>query len=334
MALWLITLDAGTTNTRALLWKDSEPVSRSEREVGVRDTAVDGSNAKLKKAVRDCIQEVLAAAGLREADLKAVLASGMITSNVGLAEIPHCPAPVGAEDLAAAARSLSLPEVCSVPITFIPGVKNPVDPVDLDSFRRMDIMRGEEVEALALLESYPKGRPYLLVLPGSHMKFVAVDEKGRIVGCLTSISGELLSCVTRNTIIADAVGRQFVSDETYDPQFVSLGRREARQTGLGRACFSARILSQFPHTPPEKLANYILGAVLDSDLTAIHSASWLGVGPSTEVVVAGKGPLRRAMAQLLEEDGSFRDVHMYDAAGKPPLSALGARRVGTLLGVC
>ncbi len=330
----IITLDGGTTNTRAILWRDGEIAAKAGREVGVRCTAVDGDNHRLKEAVRECIQEVLTAAGVQESDLKAILASGMISSNVGLCEVPHCIAPAGAAELAKAAKAVSLPESSSVPITIIPGVKNPVDPVDLNTFGGMDMMRGEEVETLALLEEYPKGKPYLLVLPGSHMKFVSTDAQGRILGCLTSISGELLASITHDTIIADAVGRSFAAEETYDPDFVALGAREAAAVGLGRACFSARILSQFPKTPPEKLACFILGAVLQGDLTALRGCKWLGVGSGTEVVVAGKGPLRRAMAQLLEADGMFAHVHTYDGAGKPPLSALGARAVGKLLGVC
>lgn len=331
---WIITLDGGTTNTRACLWKNEELVARSDREVGVRCTAEDGNNSRLKEAVRDCIREVLSDAGAAEEDLSAILASGMISSNVGLAEVPHCPAPAGAGELAAGAKKVVLPEICGLPITIIPGVKNPVDPVDLISFGAMDMMRGEEVETLALLEEYPKGRPYLLVLPGSHMKFVSVDREGRILGCLTSISGELLSSVTHHTIIADAVGRSFVSEEGYDGEFVALGAREAAGVGLGRACFSARILSQFPKIPPEKLACFVLGAVLQGDLTALRGSGWLKAEGQAEVIVAGKGPLRRAIAQLLKAEGLYRQVHMYDGEGKPPLSARGARTVGRLLGVC
>ena len=35
----------------------------------------------------------------------------------------------------------------------------------------------------------------ILVLPGSHNKFVAVNADKEITGCLTSISGELLSAI-------------------------------------------------------------------------------------------------------------------------------------------
>lgn len=64
---------------------------------------------------------------------------------------------------------------------------------------------------------FPKGNSYLLVLPGSHTKFVSVDKEGKIRSCLTTITGELLASITNHTIIADAVGRQFAAEEEYVP---------------------------------------------------------------------------------------------------------------------
>lgn len=325
MGSYIITIDSGTTNTRAFLWNDDRRVvARAKREVGVRNTAIDGNNRKLREGVKDCIHEVLSKSGLGESDLKSVLASGMISSNVGLVEIPHCVAPVGIGDLAAAAKQVSLPEVCSVPITFIPGVKNAVETVDLTNFESMDIMRGEEVESAALMEIFSQGREYLFLLPGSHMKFVSVNAGGKITGCLTSISGELLSCITNDTIIADAVNRKFASAETYDRQMVLLGYETARKTGIGRACFSARILSQFSGQSSEMLSNYILGVALQSDVTSIRNSGALTVGPQTEVVIAGNMPVQQAISDILEYDGYFRNVHAYVPQSDIPLSALGA----------
>ncbi len=51
----------------------------------------------------------------------------------------------------------------------------------------------------------------MFILPGSHNKFVAMSAEGKILGCMTSISGELLDAMTHHTILADAVGGAFVS---------------------------------------------------------------------------------------------------------------------------
>ncbi len=218
---YIITIDCGTTNTRAILWHGEEIVSVEKSETGVRNTAIDGNNSRLKQAVKGCIDALCEKNNLSFEDIKRVLASGMITSNVGLVEIPHLVVPVGLEELARGIQAVELEDVCPLAINFIPGVKNYGGELSIDGdFETMDIMRGEEVETMAVLQKYPAGKSYLLVLPGSHTKFVSTNEKGQITGCLTTIAGELLSAITRDTIIADAVGRQFVANEDYDKKWL------------------------------------------------------------------------------------------------------------------
>lgn len=331
MKKYVITLDTGTTNTRVMLWDEQNRlISTAKAEVGVRNTAIDGNNQRLKEAVKSCLEQVLSDASISYAQVAVIIASGMITSNVGLVEIPHCVVPAGLEDLAAAVRPVELLDVCPIPITFIPGVKNSAGIINYKNFEAMDIMRGEEVESLALLEQFPKGRCYLLVLPGSHMKFVSVDKEGRITGCLTSISGELLASITNNTIIADAVGRRFVEPGQYDREMVLLGYETAKTCGIGRACFSARILNQFAEKDHQKLANYILGAALQSDVTSVQNSTALLVDRDTEVIVAGKDPLRQAILDILQHENCFVNVHTAQTDGQP-LSAQGAYLVARTL---
>lgn len=325
MGRYIITIDTGTTNTRIFLWDENRNMIANEREeTGVRNTAIDGNNERLKKAVHDCLERLLEKNGLTYDDISRVMACGMITSNVGLVEVPHVPAPAGLKDLADQAKSILLEDVCPLPILFIPGVKNNIPDINLENFEAMDIMRGEEVESIAIIDSFPQGQSYLLVLPGSHTKFVSVDEQGKMTGCLTTISGELLSSITYDTIIADAVGRQFVDEESYNREMVLKGYITARDTGIGHACFSARILSMFAEKDKKKLANYILGVALQNDITAVKNSKALTVDRNTTVVVSGKNPFRRAIIDILDCDGYFAEVKEYIPDGRLPLSAAGA----------
>ncbi|MGM9605154.1 MAG: 2-dehydro-3-deoxygalactonokinase, partial [Faecousia sp.] len=191
------------------------------------------------------------------------------------------------------------------------------------NFEAMDMMRGEEVETLAILHSLPKGVPYLLVLPGSHTKFVATDARGRITGCLTTITGELLDCITNHTVIADAVGRQFAGEGSYDREMMLRGYEVSKRTGLGRGAFTARILNQFAEKDKQKLASFLLGATLASDVQSVRNSSALKSRPDARVIVSGKNPLRCAIADVLERDGFFAQVEQYSPAPGLPLSALG-----------
>ena len=317
MKNYTITIDTGTTNTRVYLFNEKyEAVASAKSEIGVRITAIDGNNNRLKAAIKGCLEDVLKQADITYDDVKQVAASGMITSNVGLTEIPHVVAPVSAEDLAKAAKSVLIEDVCPLPILFIPGVKNRDGKLDLTT--------------VAVIESLPKGQPYLLVLPGSHTKFVSVDRDGKITGCLTTITGELLSVITNDTLIADAVGHSFASEETYAKAYVLAGYETARKTGIGRACFSARILNTFAEPDKTKIASYVLGAVLQNDMEAVKNSSALKCDADTTVVIYGKNPLREALMDLFAKENFFRHVTEFIPKDSVPTSAKGALHIVSL----
>src|SRR5262249_30267781 len=119
----LICVDAGTTNTRVWLVIGERVVARAQAGVGVRDTAREGSSERLRGALRELINQIGDDArneGVAQSP-ECVIAAGMITSPLGLAEIPHVNAPAGLNDLAAAARPQSFPEITELPILLIPG---------------------------------------------------------------------------------------------------------------------------------------------------------------------------------------------------------------------
>ena len=92
-------IDGGTTNLRVTLLSDErKPLDAIARDGGVRHTAVDGNNGRLKAALAECIDQLLARNGLGAGDVKRCVAYGMITSDMGLLEIPHVPAPASAAD--------------------------------------------------------------------------------------------------------------------------------------------------------------------------------------------------------------------------------------------
>lgn len=330
---WLITVDCGTTNTRASLWnREGVCVGLEKEGVGVRDTAVDGNNLRLKAGVKACLERLLSRRGVRPDAVAAVYASGMITSDVGLVVVPHLTAPAGRDDFVRGVVLRDLPEVFPLPFHFIPGLKNLDGGVRPDNVESMDIMRGEETETLALQDLLPAGREYLFVLPGSHTKFVAVDKAGRMTGCLTSLAGELLSLLTTQSILADAVGRRFVGADEYRRDVALAGCRVAARTGLARTAFTTRIMNLFMDKDPVACANFLLGAVLQSDVAAAKGSAALSVSGEAAVVVAGKEPLRSALADVFEADGMFRAVQRYEPPEGLFLSGYGALGVAVARG--
>lgn len=327
----ILTIDSGTTNTRVTAWKDGAVAGQAARQVGVRDTAITGDTRKLAEGVRDTIADALADAKLDKGDIGRVLASGMITSNVGLREIPHVPAPAGIDDLAGAMRESLVEHVWHAPIWFVPGVRNAVEHIGLHNCEAMDMMRGEETEAFALVERLGLAEPTVIVLPGSHSKFVSVDKDGRIDGCVTTLAGELLHVISHDTILAGSLKEGFA--KKIDPEMLLAGAASANRIGLGRACFSVRILDQFAVYDANARANFLLGAVLGSDLLTLKNSSAIRMSPGTRFVVSGKPIMREAIARLVEDDDFFSgtvtvlgDDEQRDLAGAGAIAV--ARRRG------
>lgn len=304
--MYCVTVDTGTTNTRVKVWLDDRVVAGAFAAVGVRDTAVTGSRSKLQQGVREALAAACSGAGITADEVGAIVASGMITSNVGLHEVPHLAAPVGIEELAAGMVDAVVPEVSDKPIWFIPGVKNNIGTVDIDNCEKMDIMRGEEVEVFGLVRKLAVREPAVFILPGSHTKFIIMDDRQRITGCLTTLAGELLSVITNNTILANALHNSFVG--RVDEQMVLKGAECARQVGLSRACFTVRIIDQFTDCVVEEKANFLLGAIVETDLMALRCSRTFSVRPEMPVFIMGKRELREAFHVVLRQDHFFQGM--------------------------
>lgn len=321
-----LTIDSGTTNTRVTVWRDGIALCQAARQVGVRDTAVTGSKTALQDGVRDTIAAALQKADLAIADIGLVLASGMITSNVGLFEVKHLPAPAGMAELAAGMQQTLLPQVCEQPIWFIPGVRNVVENIGLHNCEAMDMMRGEETETVGLIERLRIDEPAIVVLPGSHSKFVNLDADRKISGCVTTLSGELLQVITHDTILADSLASGFA--DVIDQEMLLEGARSASTIGLGRACFTVRTLAQFTVYDRNARASFLLGAVLGTDLLTLKNSSALRMSPEARLVVAGTPILRQALGLLVSNDDFFSGtVSVVSDAEQENLAGFGAIRL-------
>lgn len=299
-----ILIDCGTTNLRVtLVGENGGVLAQSKRPGGVRHTAIDGHNGRLKQLLAESIAETLEKAGqpLDGSTVSQCVAYGMITSNVGLLEIPHLPAPVSARELHEGMKAAQFPEVAPFLISFIPGVRNFDGTVTAENFSGMDMMRGEETEAVGLFELLQPQRECVFILPGSHNKFVRMDAQGRILGCMTSISGELLDAVTHHTILADAVDRSFATAEDYEAELACRGALECAAGGMGRAAFAGRILSQLGGVEGVRLRSYLLGVTLAQDIAALRA--FVPDIDAVQIYVAGKMPLQHAFADVAKTLG-------------------------------
>jgi 2-dehydro-3-deoxygalactonokinase len=325
----ILTIDMGTSNTRSGLWQDGVLLAEAASPVGVRDAALTGSKDVLRQALRDTIVRVLAAARVTESDVALAVASGMITSNAGLHEVPHRLAPAGLQELAAGMVRADQPDLFAGPLWFVPGVRNRDGQVNLHNHESMDMVRGEETEIMGLHRRLQLRERAMFILPGSHTKLLSVDEDGRILGCATTIAGELLQAISEHTLVkqsVDGFGKVLHAEQ------VRAGAATARKVGLARACFSVRILAMFSEVETDERASFLLGAVLADDLLALKNSSAIQMRPDTTIVICGKPMLRDALALLLEEQDFFYgkrivvdDATQANLAGAGALALVSAR---------
>lgn len=304
--MYIATIDGGTTNTRTLIWENDKLIGEAGVNVGVRNTAIDGNNDKLIAAVHDTLAESVKKAQIREDEISLILAAGMLTSNVGIVEIPHISAPVTLENLAQSMVSINIPKISSIPIWFIPGIKNISDQnICEKNITSMDIMRGEEAEAAGLIDLFSAKGNLVLILPGSHNKYIALNNRNtlwEILGCMTTLTGELLNSLTFDTILADSTGREFASE--FDEEAFLRGVTYRKDSGFGHAAFMARILNLFNNYTFNQVQNYLLGILLEDDLQALKkNPLFTALLDDPTFIITGKTIMQQAYRCLLKKEG-------------------------------
>lgn len=297
-----ICIDGGTTNTRIALVKDGSVVETERFNIG---SGKNGNNALLKKAVKNGIEHIFEKHGIMP---EAVIASGMITSSGGLCEIPHIPAPAGLKELHNAISVRYIPEICDIPIAFIPGVKTVSG-----SLENADIMRGEETELMGLDIDISDS---LVLLPGSHSKCISVSEDGRIDKFNTFLTGEMIYAVSSATILSRTIDLSVTADKEY----MINGYEYCEKYGINEALFKTRILDTLFSCTPAQCMGFFTGAILHGEISRIIKSS------QKRVVTAGKRELKYSIAYLLEYFSQKEVICVSDtAANNAP--ALGAVKI-------
>ncbi len=272
-------LDGGTTNTRLSLWEGGRVTQTVRCAMGAKDQNASGA---WKFTVKTAISQLLSQNDLSSKDIQCILGCGMLTSEYGLCPLPHLLAPCGMRELHNGMHRITLGEISPIPFVFVPGVKYDADPA------KTDMMRGEESEIYGLPpEALPNA---LVILPGSHSKWICMDENSNIGSITTYLTGEMLSSLANHTILRDAVDLQW---DRYDSAFLQMGCRKVREQGLNAALFRTRILKNECGCTPLQCYSFLLGAVLSQEIYAME-----GLSPK-KILLGGKSSLRSPMAELL-----------------------------------
>jgi 2-dehydro-3-deoxygalactonokinase len=196
------------------------------------------------------------------------LLSGMVGSQRGLAEVPHCPCPATATHLA-----LMVGWAVKDRVAIVPGVRS----------EYFDVMRGEETQvfgAAAVLGV----QDALMVLPGAHSKWVSLED-GAIVGFNTFMTGEIYNLLAQHSSLAHCLPATGTATNIATPldkeAFVQGIEHATTSESLLNTAFSVHVKSQFKQLNPAQATSYLSGLVIGEELVSMQ------LDPDSEVIVVG-----------------------------------------------
>ena len=319
-----IAIDSGTTNCRVKFIEGSTVRCEKKGNVGIKDVAATGSVKVLVDTIRELITKGLFELNLETKDIDYVVGSGMITSNLGLMEIPHLLAPADYKTFGDNLKELHFDWLEERPFFLVPGMKN-IEAKHIEELEQIDVMRGEEAEAFGAIRDKKLGKKNLLILPGSHTKYVEVDRDGALTSCATTMLGELLSALQESTILKDTIPQGLV--ESIDEKYINIGAAYHAKYGLSRAAFATRLLQIQLTTTPNARANFIAGALVADDLND-DLLKRIVSDEFDSVVLGGSDPLKSVFNHVLVFKGVAKEkITILDEMTSKHAPAMGAIKI-------
>lgn len=299
-------IDCGTTNTRIfILSDDGATLAQGSRKIGVRDTSITGSRAALKNGVEGLYRDILRDNGLDAAQMRFAIASGMITSEIGLIEIPHLVAPAGLKELSEHIEKVCDPDVVDlgVPVYFIRGVRNNYgDDATIHRLRQVDFLRGEEVQCIGILEELKPKLPVNIVVLSSHTKIIHIDAKGRIAACMTTLSGQLFEALKASTNVGKSItdcDGEVSGGYTFE-EIADVAAECVENAGFGRTMLMPRFMQVLLKTDSAERSLFVDAAIAMDDMKALKEFEAQGFG-TDEYILFGHEIRQRLYEYMLHK---------------------------------
>jgi len=267
-------IDCGTTTTRIyLVDADSKQIVASgRRKVGVRDTSITGSRDSLRTGVSELFFEIIENNRIPDNEVSFAIASGMITSEVGLVEVPHLTAPAGLEQLSDGVFEINDNDILPIgrPICFIRGIKNRVSDSNLLGIDNMDFMRGEEAQCIGIMQEYDVSYPSNFVALSSHTKVMYIGPEKKIEASCTTLSGQVREAIISATSIGKSLGPlpDDISDGYTFEDIINTALNSVNSFGLLRSCMMPRFMHVLMRSEVNERQLFLDAAIAADDMKA------------------------------------------------------------------
>ena len=225
-----------------------------------------------------------------------IVASGMLSSSLGLEEMEYADLPVSFQGENLISKIIALDDKRN--LLLISGVRS-----------HSDVMRGEETQAIGLAEYLPRLGSGILLLPGTHSKHIAF-ESSHFTGIRTFMTGELFDLLVTKSILQASI----------EPTDWNLAREgnflkgviKGVEAPLVSSLVPIRALNLMNITQPEENYFYLSGLLIGAELATFKENS-------ETIYLGGSGLLselyRHALESFLPLDRIVRfDTRLVDKA--------------------
>ncbi len=298
--MYFATIDCGTTNSRVYIVNEkAEILGKAAKKVGVKDTAINGNNEVLKSELKNTFFAALDDANMKLSDIKFIISSGMITSEIGLLEIPHIWAPANISDLAKNIKKVQDTSIfpIDIPIYFIRGIKNKYDPQEttIKDVGRMDFMRGEEAQIAGLFYIYDLELPLTVVVLSSHTKFISIDEYKNVLGSITTVSGQIYEAIIKETFVGKSIRKDddFDDEDYLNKEIINIAYECVKNGGFLRSLLIPRFMDTLLKTKWYDRKLFVESIIASESIKAMNQFESLNFPIETNYTFIG--PKRRSM---------------------------------------
>lgn len=263
-ATHMISCDWGTSNFRLYLVEKASLCIREtlERPWGIATTYAMWKEEKPAPDQTDYFRAVLAKgiaalaqkSGL-DLDGVIVVASGMVSSSIGMLEIPYTELPLAIHTPKLDHIFLEASNSFSNPVCIVGGLKT-----------ETDVMRGEEIQLLGLADVLPKNA--YCILPGTHSKHITI-ENGTVNQFKTYMTGEVFGLMKNQSVLKSSMCN--ASPSVVPNTNFSKGVEKALTGNLLHHFFRVRTLDLLQNQGHEENQAYLSGLLIGTELRSLHT---------------------------------------------------------------
>ncbi|WP_050479563.1 2-dehydro-3-deoxygalactonokinase [Herbaspirillum rhizosphaerae] len=280
----LIALDWGTTSLRAYRLGDNGAVlDKRGLPWGIMNLpSVDASDgdgsrhAGFVKAFDEACGD-----WLRDTSGTPVIAAGMVGSAQGWREAAYVDMPLAVAEVG---KQLTRVDVSGgLVLHIVPGL--------LQRGHLPNVIRGEETQVVGILESLQGDAEVLIGLPGTHSKWVRVQER-RMTHFDTFMTGEVYAVLSQHTILGRTMDRDGEPDHAAFERGLRVAQTEEGRAGVLSTIFSSRTLGLVGELGPRSQPDYLSGLLIGHEIAALKSTrEAAGCAPSPHIILIGDDKL-------------------------------------------